>query len=88
MSGPGVGSRTLAARMDSAARGGASLVLLEPEDDLAVGVAAFEFGIGLAGLRRRVDVRDRRPRGSVGDQADQLGGLLPGLPPDRKGSLT
>jgi hypothetical protein len=53
------------------------------EDDLAVGVAAFELAIGLADLRERVDVRDRHLKGSLGDQADQLGehlGPRPGLP--------
>jgi hypothetical protein len=83
MSGSGAGSRALAARMDSAARGGASLVLLGPEDNQALGVAALEFGVGLAGLRRRVNVHGRCLGVSVGDQACQLGGLLPGLPPDR-----
>src|SRR5947207_8634719 len=31
---------------------------LGPQDDLAVGVAAFELGVGRADLRQRVDVRD------------------------------
>jgi hypothetical protein len=50
------------------------VVLLGSEDDLAVGVAAFELGVGLADLRQRVDVRDRHLEVSVGDQAGQLGG--------------
>src|SRR5450631_1205103 len=58
--------------------------LLGPEDDLAAGVAAFEFGVSLADLRQRVDVRDRDFEVSVGDQGGQLGeylGARPGLCP-------
>lgn len=54
---------------------------LGPEDDLAVGVAAFELGVGLADLRQRVDVRDRHLEVSVGDQGGQFGeyvGAWPG----------
>src|SRR6266567_2182350 len=57
---------------------------LGPEDDLAVGVAAFELGVGLADLRQRVDVRDRHLEVSVGDQAGQRGehlGARPGRCP-------
>ena len=60
------------------------VVLLGSEDDLAVGVAAFELGVGLADLCQRVDVRDRHLEVSVGDQAGQLGehlGARPGLRP-------
>ena len=61
-----------------------NFVGLGPEDDLAVGVAAFELGVGLADLRQRVDVRDRHLEVSAGDQAGQLGqhlGARPGLRP-------
>jgi hypothetical protein len=49
-----------------------------------VGVAAFEFGVGLADPRQRVDVRDRYLEVPVGDQAGQLGeyrGARPGRRP-------
>src|SRR6266540_5505375 len=60
------------------------VVRLGPEDDLAVGVAAFELGVGLVDLRQRVDLRDRHLEVSVGDQAGQLGehlGARPGRCP-------
>jgi hypothetical protein len=46
-------------RISGASRQPESGVLLGSEDDLAVGVAASEFGVGLADPRQRVDVRDR-----------------------------
>ena len=42
-----------------------------------MGATAFELGVGLADLRQRVDVRDRRLQVTVGDQVSLAWPRLP-----------